>query len=105
MPPGKSNSADDSTNPVRVECRYDEDTPPSIGIVRVIAVIEDIDPMDSPTALGMTLYDHVDPVALDQLLSATSDVTGVIVNLTFHNGHQYAVQIRDDGHLVVEKPT
>ncbi|UTF52593.1 hypothetical protein NGM29_12445 [Natronosalvus rutilus] len=72
--------------------------------MRAIAVIEDVDPMDSPTALGMTLYDHIDPTALDRLLNDTADRTGVTVDLTLHNGHQYAVQIPDGGELVVEKP-
>nr|WP_254769452.1 hypothetical protein [Salinilacihabitans rarus] len=31
-----------------------------------MTVVEDVDPMDSPEALGTTLFDHVDPEALDR---------------------------------------
>ena len=74
-----------------------------MALVRAISVIENVDPMDSPTALGLILYDHVDPEALDRLVSADGDSSGVTVDLTLENGHHYAVQARDDGHLVVEK--
>ncbi|WP_425490659.1 HalOD1 output domain-containing protein [Haloprofundus salilacus] len=59
--------------------------------------------MDFPRALGITLYDHIDPEALDRPVSTTGDASGVSVDLTVHNDYQYAVEIRNTGHLVVEK--
>lgn len=103
MTPTDGNVAGDSADPIHVECRYDDDTPPSLAIVRAIAVIEDVDPLDSPRALGITLFDHVDPEALDRLVAANGDAGGVTVELTVHNGHRYAVEVRHTGRLVVEK--
>lgn len=103
MGPTNGNFTDDSNDPIHLECQFGEDTPPSIAIVRAIAVIEDVDPMDSPRALGITLHDHVDPEALDRLVSATGDANSATVDLTIHNDHQYAVEVRNTGHLVVEK--
>lgn len=95
--------ATNPNDPLRVESDYDEETPPSIAIVRAIAVIEDVDPVDSPTELGITLYDHIDPTALDQFLTDRSDGTTVTIDLTIHNHHRYTVRVQNTGHLVVEK--
>ena len=103
MTPSNPNFSSDPTDPGRVECEYDRDTPPSIAIIRAIALIENVDPMDSPTALGLTLYDHIDSGALDRLAIGAGKGSNVAIELTVHNDHQYAVQIRDNGHLVVEK--
>lgn len=103
MTPANPNFSGDSNDPIHVECPYDDDTPPSIAIVRAIAVIEDVDPIDSPKTLGITLYDHVDPEALDRLVTATGSGDGVTVELTLRNDHRYAVRIRDTGRVVVER--
>ena len=97
--PNFSGNADDL---MRVEHRYDSDTPASIAIVRAIAVIENVDPMDSPTELGITLHDHVDPTALDRLVSAADGNGAVTVDLTLHNDHRYAVRVRES-RLTVER--
>lgn len=102
-PPTSPNFPDDSTGPVHVESQYGEDVPPSIAIVRSIAVIEDVDPIDSPTDLGLTLHDHVDLEALDQLVSGATTSTSITVDFTVDSDQQYAVQIRDSGALIVEK--
>uniref|UniRef100_A0A7D5GJ94 Halobacterial output domain-containing protein n=1 Tax=Natrinema halophilum TaxID=1699371 RepID=A0A7D5GJ94_9EURY len=92
-----------SDSPRRVECRFDRDTPPSIAIVRAIAVIEDIDPTDSPTDLGITLYDHVDPAALDSIVTSGDTDSTITIDLTIRNDHQYSIRVQDTGRLVVEK--
>lgn len=48
---------------VVVEYSPDESTPTSIAIVRAIAAIEDVDPID----LECTLHDYVEAEALDRL--------------------------------------
>lgn len=97
-----SNFSGNADDPMRVEHRYDSDTPASIAIVRAIAVIENVDPMDSPTDLGITLYDHVDPTALDRLVSEGDGTGAVTVDLTLQNDHRYAVRVRET-RLIVER--
>ncbi|WP_254522539.1 HalOD1 output domain-containing protein [Natrinema caseinilyticum] len=92
-----------SEPPERAEYRYDCDTPPSIAIVRAIAVLENIDPIESASDLGITLCEHVDPSALDRLVTDADGASRVTVRLTIQNDRQYAVQIRDSGLVVVEK--
>lgn len=100
IPPNISGSSDDD---IRVENGYDAETPPSIAIVKAIAAIEDVDPVDSRTDLGIRLYDQIDPEALNRLVTDNGDVATVTVDLTIHDEQQYAVRIRDDGRLVVQK--
>ncbi|MFD1565435.1 HalOD1 output domain-containing protein [Haloarchaeobius amylolyticus] len=88
---------------VRVEYRYD-DTPPSIAIVRAIAALEDVDPMESSADLGIVLYDQIDPEALDNFVAATTDRATVSVDLVLRNDRQYTVQIRDTGWICVQVP-
>ncbi|RKD93470.1 HalOD1 output domain-containing protein [Halopiger aswanensis] len=53
-------------SPVRIHHRFDwAQTTPSAAIVAVIAIIENVDPMD----LEFVLYNYVDPGALDSLVS------------------------------------
>ena len=103
MSPSDPNFSDDSDAPLRVEHRFDGETPPSIAIVRAIAAIENVDPIASPSDLEITLYDHVDPTALDQIVTGRNGTTSVTIDLTIHNDHEYAVRVRDSGRLVVER--
>lgn len=100
-----ANFTGDSNDPIHVECQFDDDTRPSIAIVRAIAAIENVDPVASPTALGITLYDHVDPDALDRLVTTTASPgeASLSVEMTVKNGNRYEVAIRAPGHLVVER--
>lgn len=88
--------------PLRIEWTFDDETPPSIAIVQAIAIIENADPTELPSEAGITLYDHIDPDALDRLVGET-DVAAVTIDLGFAPGHQYAVQIRETGQVVVQK--
>lgn len=59
------------------EVEYDRlSKPPSTAVVEAIASVEDTDPAALSDEYGVTLYDHVDPDALDRLVSAehTSDI-------------------------------
>lgn len=96
-----SDCSSGSNATVRIEHRYDGETPPSIAIVRAIAVIENVDPTNAPTDLGLTLYDHVDPTALDRLVAEAPESSAVTVDLTIHADHYYCVRIRGT-RLIVE---
>ncbi|USZ73565.1 HalOD1 output domain-containing protein [Natronosalvus halobius] len=63
---------------MRVEHQYDGDTPASIAILEAIATIEDVDPTDSPTDLGTTLYDQIDPQHLTNSSPGTT-VTALLL--------------------------
>uniref|UniRef100_A0A8A2VBY7 Halobacterial output domain-containing protein n=2 Tax=Haloterrigena alkaliphila TaxID=2816475 RepID=A0A8A2VBY7_9EURY len=103
MSPSDPDFSDDPDAPVRVEHRFDGETPPSIAIVQAIAAIENVDPIASPSDLGITLYDHVDPTALDQIVTGRNGSTSVTIDLTIHNDHEYAVRVQNSGRLIVER--
>ena len=44
-------------------------TTPTVAIVNAIAGIENVEPTDLPTVLDTSLYDHVNPDALDTLVT------------------------------------
>lgn len=96
-------SSDNPDPPIYVEQQYDGDTPPSVAIVKAIACIEDVDPVESPSELGITLYDHIDPTALDQLITKNTGNGDVSVGLTVRNEYQYEVRIYDSGWIVIER--
>ena len=59
-------------SPVRIHHRFDwTKTSPSDAIIAVIAVIENVDPMQ----LDFVLFDHIDPAALDALVGNETSVT------------------------------
>lgn len=103
MAPANPNFSDDSNDAACVECQYDADTPPSIAIVRSIAVLEDADPMESGPALGIRLHDHVDSEALDRLVTRNRDDVTLTIDLLLRDDHRYEVEICDTGQLTVEK--
>lgn len=102
-PAPNPNFPDDSNGPVHVESQYGDDMPPSIAIVKSIAIIEDRDPIDPPVDIGITLHEYIDPEALDQLVSDATSSTSITIDFTLHGNQSYAVEIRDSGDLVVEK--
>lgn len=103
MSPSAPHAPDDPSDSIRVEHEFDAETPPSIAIVQAIAALEDVDPLEFSSDLGIRLYDHVDPGALDDIVAETRDGASVTVELTLHDGDRYAVRIRDTGHLVVRR--
>ena len=61
---------------------YDRsETPPSIAVVDAIASVEGVDPASLSAVGGTTLYDHVDPDALDRLLGS-ADAEAVRIDFT-----------------------
>jgi len=78
-----------------VQSQYDwSNIAPSKAIVKAIASIENVEAIDLPEVLDSTLYDHVDPEALDLLLS---DDDHILVSFTMG---EYKVQI-DGGTLKI----
>ena len=71
--------------------RYNwSDTSPSLAVVDAIAVVEDVEPTDLHQTLGTTLYDQLDPEALDSLVTSASHVT-----ISFTIG-EYRIRIDGD---------
>jgi hypothetical protein len=64
-------------------------TSPSTAVIESIASVEGLDPFSWSTTNGTTLYDFVDPEALDRLLANGSDNN---VSITFAVGN-YTVWI------------
>ncbi|WP_226041835.1 HalOD1 output domain-containing protein [Natrinema sp. DC36] len=92
----------DDDRPVLAERTYDEGTPPSIAAVYAISAALDTDPIDCTTELGFTLYDHVDPEALDRLVTRTERAGDVTVELSLG---EYLLRITNSGHVRVFGPS
>ncbi|WP_226042116.1 HalOD1 output domain-containing protein [Natrinema sp. DC36] len=58
---------------------YDwSDTAASMATITALGTLEEVDPVELSDVLGTTLYDYVDPEALDTLVAAEE-----LVNLSF----------------------
>ncbi|WP_440764923.1 HalOD1 output domain-containing protein [Natronorubrum sp. DTA7] len=73
-------------------------TTPSRAVVEAIATVEETTPVTLARETGTTLYDHVDPEALDSLVG--SDRNGS-VEVAFDVG-SLRVTIASDGRLVID---
>ncbi|SEP90363.1 HalOD1 output domain-containing protein [Natrinema salaciae] len=90
----------DNTHPGRetVRAHYDwEATTPSQAIVEAVATVEETTPVALAREAGTTVYEHIDPDALDSLVG--SDRTGV-VEVAFDIDHHH-ITIASDGRLVI----
>lgn len=79
---------------------YDDDVSASTAVVETVCEIEGVDPVDAPDTIGFTLYDYVDPEALDRVLDGDSGA--VAVELTIE-GHR--IRITDTGRISVDSGT
>ena len=82
---------------------YDAETPASLAVIHAICALTDVDPIDAPTELGFVLHEHVAPNALDTLLADGTGDGALVVSFEVTNGDTYAVEIADDGQIVVER--
>lgn len=65
-----------STSESAVSGQYDDSTtPPSLAILKVISVLENVPPEELDQTLGMTLHEAIDPGALNSLFTEGSDTT------------------------------
>lgn len=92
----------DEERPVLAERAHDETTPASIATVYAISAALDTDPIDCTTELGFTLYDYVDPEALDTLVTQTEQDNAVTVELSVN---EYLLRITDTGRVRVFGPS
>lgn len=92
-----------------IEHEHDDETPASIAIIQAICALEDVDPMEVTSDLGIRLYDHVDPEALDTIVAANSkrgrnengEGGETVVSFELTNGRTYRVDVYDTGRLSV----
>ncbi|MBZ6496189.1 HalOD1 output domain-containing protein [Natrinema longum] len=83
---------DCSTYSESVHHHYDwATTEPSMAIIGAIASLEEVTPADLSTTLDNTLYDYVDPEALDALVTADSRL---VISFSIAD---YGVRITEDG--------
>lgn len=80
---------------------YDSTTPASAAIIKAIAVLEDVDVTHTRTELGLVLYDHVDPEALNILAGDGTGDGSLCIEFEID---QYQVEIENDGHVFVTAP-
>ncbi len=84
---------------VLAEAEYDwAATAPSTAVVETIASLEDVDPVALSTSQGTTLNDHIDPEALNQVVTGGSEADA---DLAFTLG-RYRVRIAGSKVLVGE---
>lgn len=99
--PGPDRDPSDE-RPVLVERSHDETTPASTAVVYAIAAALDADPIECTTEHGFTLYDHVDPEALDALMDANRQDGAVTVELSLN---EHLLRVTDRGRVRVLGPT
>lgn len=82
---GDSHTGTDQQS-VQNHCDWRETTP-STAVIDAIAAIENVESVDLPLVLDTTLFDHIDPDALDTLVNDDEDV------LISFSVDEYAVRI------------
>lgn len=99
---GPNRDPADDDRPILAERTHDEETPASIATVYAISAALDTDPLDCTSELGFTLYDHIDPDALDALVTQTERDGNVTVELSLD---EYLLRITNDGRVRVLGPS
>lgn len=94
MIPERHGRRSNSSASLPIEHTYDEATPASIAVIQAIAAVEDVDPID----VEFTLFEHVQPDALDMLVGHDSATGNVEIKFTVDG---YRVRVRDTGEVVV----
>lgn len=94
----RTNYPTNEGTPQEVEYEYDDETPPSIAVVRAIAILEDTDPMDFPSDIEVRLHDYIDPEALNSIFSNETEDTNPEMSFNIGSTEEtYIVQITDEG--------
>ncbi|WP_254764589.1 HalOD1 output domain-containing protein [Natrinema marinum] len=84
--------------PILAERTYDESTPASIAAIYALATALETDPISCSTEFGFTLYDYVDPEALNAIVTHDQPAGTVTVELSLE---EYLLQITDTGRVRV----
>ncbi|MCU4925520.1 hypothetical protein OB905_05895 [Halobacteria archaeon AArc-dxtr1] len=98
---GSEDSAEAPGESVVIEHEYDAETPASIAVVQAICALEDVDPVEMTRELGITLYEQIDPEALDAMLADGTGTGEVVISFALVNSETYRVQVADTGTVVV----
>lgn len=61
-----------------LDVRLDEETPPSIAVIRAVSAVEDVDPAALPGEQEFVLNDYVDADALDRIIADNDLVSATI---------------------------
>jgi len=73
------------------ETEYDwSNTAPSVAVINTIATIENVEPTKLSVAFDTTLFDHIEPEALDALITEGNKIT-----ISFSYGN-YRIQINEN---------
>ncbi|WP_222918665.1 HalOD1 output domain-containing protein [Natrinema sp. SYSU A 869] len=88
--------------PLLAERTYDDTTPASIAVVYAISAALDTDPIDCSTEHGFTLYDHLDPEALNALVTDDRRNGSVTVELSLND---HLLRVTDSGRVRVLGPS
>jgi len=81
-----------------VQNTFDKETPASVAVIETICTIEDIDPAESASELDSILYDHVDPIALDKMVSSDTSSGTIRINFEFE---AYEICVTNNGRIFV----
>jgi len=77
-----------------IEAQYDwSETTPSFAVINAVAVLENVEPVALSTTLEATLFESVDPEALDALVT---DGGPLAVSFSFEDYH-----VRIDGNTLI----
>ncbi|MFC4437891.1 MULTISPECIES: HalOD1 output domain-containing protein [Natrialbaceae] len=71
MDEGDQSGAERSSDSSSIHVQRTDDwsaTKPSIAVINALATVKNVDPAELTTECGITLYDYVDPEALDVLV-------------------------------------
>lgn len=101
------NPAEDDFPPsggsVVLEQEYDAETPASIAVVQAICTLEHLEPTTAVTELGFTLYEHIDPEALDMILTDGTGSGETVITFKVETTDEYIVEITDTGTITIRR--
>ncbi|SIS13593.1 HalOD1 output domain-containing protein [Natronorubrum thiooxidans] len=81
-----------------VQNTFDDETPASVAIVETICTIKNIDPAKSMAELDSVLYDHIDPVALDNIVGSRTSTEPIRIEFEFD---EYHIRVTNAGRIFV----
>lgn len=89
---------DDRSSMALVDYHYDTETPTSIAVIRTIAAVENYNPTDLVHKYDHTLYDSVDPDALNRLADCNGGDPSFEVSFTLYGYH---IEVQDNSRILL----